>query len=135
MSDDIIARIEMPRMATDLVGHAGAVAALTDAWSGGRFAHAWLIAGPAGVGKATLAWRFARFVLAEQRRTDSGDPLGVVADDPAARQVTAGSHPDIRLVRRHYNKQKRKHLCAANLTKSVNFFQVLKEWSLEWYVK
>ena len=60
MSDEIIARIEAPRAAHGLVGHDHAAATLAEAWSGGRFAHAWLLAGPAGIGKATLAWRFAR---------------------------------------------------------------------------
>jgi DNA polymerase-3 subunit delta' len=103
MSDEIIARIQAPRAARELAGHADAAATLAEAWSGGRFAHAWLIAGPQGIGKATLAWRFARFVLARERRPGA-DPLAVAPDDPAARQVTAGSHPDIRLVRRDYRK-------------------------------
>lgn len=103
MSDEIIARIEAPRAARELAGHADAAATLAAAWSGGRFAHAWLIVGPQGIGKATLAWRFARFVLARERRPGA-DPLAVAPDDPAARQVAAGSHPDIRLVRRDYRK-------------------------------
>ena len=44
--------------------YAAAEQALLDAYRGGRIAHAWLIGGPAGIGKATLAFRFARFVLA-----------------------------------------------------------------------
>lgn len=112
MSDDIIARIEAPRAAAGsvgplvgpLVGHDAAAATLAAAWSGGRFAHAWLIAGPQGIGKATLAWRFARYVLARQRVVAPADPLAVAPDDPAARQVAAGSHPDVRLVRRDYRK-------------------------------
>ena len=38
---------------------------LLNAYRSGKLAHAWLIGGPEGVGKATLAWRFARFILAQ----------------------------------------------------------------------
>ncbi len=103
MSEEIIARIEAPRGTTELYGHEGATEALADAWSGGRFAHAWLISGPAGIGKATLAWRFARFVLADERNAGES-ALAVAPGDRAARQVLVGSHPDVRLVRRDYAK-------------------------------
>ena len=53
-----------PRANPLLIGHEAAERRLADAFAGGRLAHAWLIAGPRGIGKATLAYRFARFVLA-----------------------------------------------------------------------
>ena len=53
-----------PRKNPDLVGHEAAEAILLDAWRSRRLAHGWLINGPPGIGKATLAYRFARFVLA-----------------------------------------------------------------------
>ena len=53
-----------PRKTTALFGHAEAEQELLDAYRGGRIPHAWLIGGPAGIGKATLAYRMARFVLA-----------------------------------------------------------------------
>ena len=49
---------------SSLFGHAEAEQALLDAYRGGRMPHAWLIGGPPGIGKATLAYRMARFVLA-----------------------------------------------------------------------
>ncbi|HRQ82540.1 MAG TPA: DNA polymerase III subunit delta', partial [Azospirillaceae bacterium] len=54
-----------PRRNPILLGHEAAEATLLEAWGGGRMHHAWLIGGPPGVGKATLAYRFARFVLAQ----------------------------------------------------------------------
>ena len=54
----------LPRVTTALYGHAEAEQALLDAYRGGRIPHAWLIGGPPGIGKATLAYRMARFVLA-----------------------------------------------------------------------
>jgi len=53
-----------PRRATSLIGHKAAEQELLSAYREGRLAHAWLIGGREGIGKATLAWRFARFVLA-----------------------------------------------------------------------
>ena len=46
-------------------GHDGAEHTFLDAWSSGRLAHAWLICGPRGIGKATLAYRMARFALSQ----------------------------------------------------------------------
>ena len=47
-------------------GDPAAETALLDAYRGGRMHHAWLVGGPKGIGKATLAYRFARFVLAHR---------------------------------------------------------------------
>ncbi len=49
-----------PRANSNLRGHPEAEALLADALSSGRLHHAWLITGPTGIGKATLAFRFAR---------------------------------------------------------------------------
>ena len=53
-----------PRENLELIGQDAAERAVLDAWNAGRMPHAWLITGPRGVGKATLAYRIARFVLA-----------------------------------------------------------------------
>jgi DNA polymerase-3 subunit delta' len=96
-----------PRVAGRLVGHAAAEAAMLAAYREGRLAHAWLIGGREGIGKATLAWRFARFVLANSDPTAAAArnarDLSVAADHPAARQLLALSHPDFALARREWN--------------------------------
>lgn len=102
MSDDIIARIEAPRSAPALIGHAAAASALAEAWRSERLAHAWLLAGPPGIGKATLAWQFVRFIAAGGE-PESGGPLATDLQHSAVRQVVAGAYPDNRLVRRSYN--------------------------------
>ncbi|MGH2340240.1 DNA polymerase III subunit delta' [Segnochrobactraceae bacterium EtOH-i3] len=88
-----------PRAQTALIGHHAAEATLLDAYRSGRLPHAWLIGGPRGIGKATLAFRFARFVLAhpDPRAPDvaAAQDLSVAPDQPAARQVIAGAHPDL----------------------------------------
>ena len=84
-----------PRANPDLVGHEEAASALEAAARSGRLHHAWLLSGPSGIGKATLAWRFARFLLAGMPRATAGArPLHVAPDHPVFRRVAAGAHPD-----------------------------------------
>jgi len=68
-----------PRHTQDLFGHEAAEAELLAAWSSGRLPHAWLITGPRGVGKATLAFRFARFLL--RNGTGGAAAAAAPADD------------------------------------------------------
>lgn len=107
MSDDVVAAIEAPRKTYRIVGHDAAQSDLASAWVQGRFHHAWLLSGPRGIGKATLAWAAARHVLAfgQKHNDGSGDPgrLSVGADHPQSQLVAAGGHPDCRLVRRSYD--------------------------------
>jgi DNA polymerase-3 subunit delta' len=92
-----------PRERNGLVGHGKAELAVLEALRARRFAHAWLIGGPEGIGKATFAYRVARFVLAERdpfTRAASARSLDVAPDEGAARQVAAGSHPDLFVLER-----------------------------------
>ena len=84
-----------PRANPHLFGHEGAEAALAGAARAGRLAHAWLVTGPPGIGKATLCWRFARWLLAGM---PPGAGLAVEPDHPAFRRVAAGAHPDALLL-------------------------------------
>jgi DNA polymerase III subunit delta' len=98
-----------PRFARSLIGHAAAEGEFLNAYRSQRLAHAWLLGGPEGVGKATLAWRFARFILAEPdptsaRARDAHD-LAVDFEAPAVRQALALAHPDIVVLRRSWNAQ------------------------------
>jgi DNA polymerase-3 subunit delta' len=93
-----------PRATARLFGHETAERALADAFASGRMHHGWLLSGPEGIGKATLAYRFARFVLADPASRDMlGGSLDIPDDDPAARQVRALSHPGLLVVRRAYD--------------------------------
>jgi DNA polymerase-3 subunit delta' len=89
-----------PRANPILLGHTEAEATILDAMRAGRMHHAWLITGPEGVGKATLAYRFARRLLAGRAAEDS------LALDPANtvfRRVAAGSHADLKTIERVVN--------------------------------
>jgi DNA polymerase-3 subunit delta' len=93
-----------PRETKELYGHAGAERMLAEALAGGRLHHAWLLTGPQGIGKATLAYRFARAALALPEERDAlGQSLAVAETTTAARQVKALSHPGLLLIRRPYD--------------------------------
>ncbi len=100
-----------PRANPELVGHAEAEAALLAGYRSGRLAHAWLLAGPPGIGKATLAYRFARFVLAGGGGglfADAAPTLALDAGDPVFRRVAAGSHADLLTVARSYDERRKR---------------------------
>jgi len=91
-----------------LVGHQQAEQTMLAAQQSGRLHHAWLLTGPRGIGKATLAWRFARFLLAGQDQGGlfGGGPesLDVPSDTPGRHLVDARSHPDLFHLRRSLNR-------------------------------
>jgi DNA polymerase-3 subunit delta' len=83
-----------PRANPDLSGHDHAMHGLAEAAASGRLHHAWLLTGPRGIGKATLAFRFARWLLAG--RPPGATPLFLPPSDPTFRRVAAGAHADLR---------------------------------------
>ncbi len=102
-----------PRETPVLFGQDKARAAFLDAFNSGRLHHGWLITGPRGVGKATLAWQIARFLLANPPG-DSGmfapapaDNLDVPADLPVARRMSALAEPGLFLLRRGWDDKAR----------------------------
>jgi len=96
-----------PRETTGLFGHREAETALLDAYRSGRIPHAWLIGGAVGIGKATLAYRMARFVLTHRNpRADDVQQAGTLAvdpSDPVARHVAAGAHGGLLTLERSLN--------------------------------
>ena len=94
-----------PRANPILLGHSRAEAAMAEAARAGRIHHAWLITGPRGVGKATLAYRFARALLAG---IPDGGGLDLPASHPVFRRVAAGAHADLRTVSRTVDPKSKK---------------------------
>ncbi len=92
--------VPRPREQPRLVGHEPALSAFAGALRADRLHHAWLIGGPRGIGKATLAYRVARYLAADPRLERVSDDLAVPADHPATRQVAALSHPNLVSLRR-----------------------------------
>jgi DNA polymerase-3 subunit delta' len=92
-----------PRENFRLVGQDAALSHAAAAIRSGRPPQAWLIAGPPGIGKATLAYRIARYLLA-YGATDKGPAdLSVPERDPASIQVAASSHPGLLVLKRAIN--------------------------------
>lgn len=122
-----------PRDTAQLLGQQAAEAAFLDAFNAGRLHHGWLITGPRGVGKATLAWKIARFLRATPPPGGAGlfgDPelpqsLDIPADHPVARQSRMLSEPGILLIRRSPNANTgklSKEIRAEDVRKLRDFF-------------
>ncbi|MGB3147245.1 MAG: DNA polymerase III subunit delta' [Paracoccaceae bacterium] len=104
-----------PRETERLFGQAAAEASFLDAYNAGHLHHGWLLTGPRGVGKATLAWRIARFLLSQPPGGDQaggglfGDApplpatLDIAAGSPVARRILAGAEPGLFHLRRGPN--------------------------------
>ncbi len=126
-----------PRANPFLLGHAEAEATVLDAVRAGRMHHAWLITGPEGVGKATLAYRFARRLLAGQQFGQSAeDGLALDVTDPVFRRVAAASHADLLTIERVLNeKTKRmKTQIAVEDVRRINGFMSLTPAEGGWRV-
>lgn len=102
-----------PRMTPRLHGHEEAERAFLDAFNSGRLHHGWLLSGPRGVGKATLAWKIARFLLAEpEPEAEAGlfapappVTLDLPEDHPIARRSRSLAEPRLFLLRRGLNER------------------------------
>ena len=119
-----------PRETTGLVGHGAAEVQLLDAYRSGRLPQAVLIGGPAGIGKATLAWRLARFIAAHPDRTadavQSAENLFVAPDDPTARRINAGAQGDLFVLRREWNEKTKRlysEIRADDVRRAIVMFQ------------
>jgi DNA polymerase-3 subunit delta' len=108
-SDDDIGEARPPRETADLFGHAEAERTLLTSYQSGRVPHAWLIAGEPGIGKATLAYRFARFVLAHPdpaaAAVQTATSLAVDPDNPVARRIAVQAQGDLLVLERVINEQ------------------------------
>jgi DNA polymerase-3 subunit delta' len=104
-----------PRRNPHLVGHQAVEAALAQAARSGRLPHAILIGGPRGIGKATLAFRFARWLLAGEATAEGlfGDApppagLGIDPNHPIARRIAAAGHADLLTVERQWDPKRKR---------------------------
>lgn len=94
---DRLDQFSAPREVDRLYGHDEALREFTDARESGRLHHAWLLVGPEGVGKATLAYRMARMVLGAADDSDDQHPV--------FRKVAALSHHNLLVIRRSFSEK------------------------------
>lgn len=118
-----------PRETSAFFGHAEAEAEILRACASGRLPQAFLIGGPPGVGKATLAWRLARFLLVNSdpgAAAAGASELRVPYDHPSVRQIHALSHPDLFLLRREWSEKTKKHFTeirVEDVRRAIHMFQ------------
>ena len=144
MSDDLDDRpndpdrledVAHPRETQRVIGQQSAEAAFLAAWRAGRPHHAWLLRGPPGVGKATMAYRIARFMLTQPLEDGGGlfgeapspETLDAPPDDPALRQLMVGSHPQVVELRRPWNEKTktfRTVISVESVRRLIEFFQL-----------
>ncbi|MBR4106556.1 MAG: DNA polymerase III subunit delta' [Alphaproteobacteria bacterium] len=103
-----------PKDNTYLLGHEEQEKFILNAWREHKLHQSLLISGPKGIGKATFAYRIARFLLqADESKSSNYKSLEVAADDKTFRQVSSGAHPDFKVVERGYIKTDRQKIYKA----------------------
>lgn len=132
---DRVAGAPHPRETPALIGQDAAQAAFLDGFNTGRMHHAWMLTGPRGVGKATLAWSIARFLLATPD-ADGDDMFGappaptslnIDPEHPVARRIAAGADPGLVSVTRTANEKTgrlRDQIVVDDIRKLNGFFQM-----------
>lgn len=116
-TSDVIEGAKHPSEAPAVIGHQDAENLFVDALNEGRLHHAWMITGPRGIGKATFAWRVAKYLLCSPIKEDGlsllGDApqeimnLNIDLDHPILRRIQAGSEGRLSIVRRPYDAKRK----------------------------
>lgn len=127
-----------PRANPLLLGQEAAEARLLEAAASGRLPHAWLLVGPRGIGKATLAFRFARHLLAGEPAGASGAEAGLFGETAPPslemspehrvfRQVGASGHPDLITVAREVDSKSgrlKRDISVDSVRKATDFLRL-----------
>lgn len=117
-----------PKRRGDLVGHAEAEQRLLQSYASGKLHHGWLITGAKGIGKATLAYRLARYILAHPDHRDAAGQtsLHVPMESPVARRIISGGHSDLLVLQRAWvakDKRVKSEISADDARQVTEFFQ------------
>jgi len=123
-----------PRDTLQLFGQTAAETSFLTAFNTNRLHHGWLIHGPRGIGKATLAWSIARFLLATSTASAGGlfgndlpipERLNIAPDHPVVQRIRAGSEPGLFILRRPYDQKSKllkQQITVDEVRKLKNFF-------------
>ena len=102
-TDDRLATAPHPREAEAVLGQQEAISTFMQAAQSGRLHHAWILSGPQGIGKASFAYQAARYLLNPQPSSDFAGHR----DSFTSRQIMALSHPDLYVLRRKAESEKK----------------------------
>ena len=137
MNEETGQQLFHPRATGHLFGHEAAERQFLEAFNGERLHHAWLITGPKGIGKATLAWRIAKFLAAQPAGAgDAGlfgdalpaskpETLETDAQDPVVQRVISGGYGGIVVAERTENEKTgklRTDIVIDDVRKLIGFF-------------
>ncbi len=104
----------LPKNNSYLLGQEKAEQILLEAWKNNSLHNSWLISGIEGIGKATLAYRFARFLLAaDWQKRDQYTSLEVSENSPVFKLVVNNAHPDLKIIERDYTDTDRRKIMKA----------------------
>ena len=133
----LTATLQPPRLMDTCLGHEHVEREIIEQFENGRMPHGLIFTGQKGIGKATMAYRLARFLLKQQSTDPNQDALfgaeetpsiqtdfNLPSDDPIFRQVASGGHPDLLTVEREYDstKDKYKAQLAVDEVRKINPF-------------
>lgn len=124
-----------PREVYELLGHAASEARYLEALNSGRLHHAWLITGPPGIGKATLAYRIARHRLGGASLLDQS--LDIPPADPVSQRIESQGHGNLSVLRRPYDpksKKLKRDIPVDEVRALSKFFQSTAAESGDWRV-
>lgn len=104
----------LPQTNSYLIGHDEAEDLFLQAWKNGNLHNSWLISGPEGIGKATFAYKAARFLLsADEQQKEMYHSLNVSENEPAYRLIANRSHPNLKILERDFTENDKKKIIKA----------------------
>lgn len=103
-----------PKNNTFLLGQEKAEQIMLEAWKNNSMHNSWLLCGTEGIGKATLAYRFARFLLAaDPAKKESYTSLEISENNPVYKLTTSNAHPDLKVIERDYTETDKRKILKA----------------------
>lgn len=103
-----------PQNNSYLLGQEEAERVFLQAWKNNSMHHAWILSGEKGIGKATLAYRIARFLFsADESNKEKYNSLNVSPDTAIFQQVAKGSYPDLLVLERDYTETDKRKIISA----------------------